>query len=296
VKILITGKSGQVGWELQRILTPLGNIVATDRSELDLTSAMSIRDRVREIDPNIIVNAGAYTSVDKAESEPELAMAVNGIAPGILAEEAERLDALLIHYSTDYVFDGTKNEPYVEGDIPNPLNIYGETKLAGERAVQAAGAAHIILRTSWIYGSRGQNFMLTMLRLAKEREELRVVNDQIGAPTWCHWTAEATREIIKMQVRANFKNLRPTSEGIVHLTASGSTSWFGFASEIIAGSREARGRQPKVVPVSSAQYPTAAKRPRNSLLSDEKLRRVFGIEPEPWQTGLQSALAEWVGQ
>ena len=223
-RILLTGKNGQVGWELQRTLAPLGEVVVLDRRQLDLSDPDQIRERVREISPDLIVNAAAYTAVDRAEAEPEPAMAVNGTAPGLLAEEAKRIGAAIIHYSTDYVFDGAKTTPYTEEDAPNPLNVYGRTKLAGEQAVQAAGVPHLILRTSWVYGMRGKNFLLTILRLAREREELKIVDDQIGAPTWSRTIAEATAQILT-------SGAWPVSgaSGIYHLTASGSTSWYGFA-------------------------------------------------------------------
>ena len=196
MRILVTGANGQVGWELQRTLQTLGDVIACDRVTLDLANPDSIRERVRAIKPEVIVNAAAYTAVDKAESEPELAMAVNGVAPGILAEEAKRLGALLIHYSTDYVFDGTKSDAYLEDDRTNPLSEYGKSKLAGEKAIEASGEAYLIFRTSWVYASRGKNFLLTMLRLANEREELRVVDDQFGAPTWCRTVAEGTAHVV----------------------------------------------------------------------------------------------------
>lgn len=195
-RILLIGKNGQVAWELQRTLATLGEIITVGREQLDVANAASIRQVIRETKPQIIVNATAYTAVDKAEAEPELAMQVNGVAPGIMAEEAKRLDALLVHYSTDYVFDGTKQGAYVEEDVPNPLSVYGKTKLAGEQAIQATGAKHLILRTSWVYGARGKNFLLTILRLAKERPELKIVDDQIGAPTWSRMIAEATAQIL----------------------------------------------------------------------------------------------------
>ena len=195
-KILLTGKNGQVGWELERSLQPLGQVIAFDRSGLDLASPDSIRAVIREVKPELIVNPAAYTAVDKAESEPDLAMAVNGVAPGIIAEEAKRLGAALIHYSTDYVFDGTKAEPYTEDDVPKPINVYGKTKLAGEQAVQAIGVPHLIFRTSWVYGMRGKNFLLTILRMAKEKDELRIVDDQFGAPTWSRMIAETTAQVL----------------------------------------------------------------------------------------------------
>ena len=293
MKILLTGKDGQVGWELLHVLSSLGSVVAFDRSEMDLARAGSITDRVRDVAPDVIVNAGAYTAVDKAECEPDLAMTVNGIAPGILAEEAKKLGALLIHYSTDYVFDGTKTGAYLEEDVPNPLNVYGATKLAGERAIQAVGSAHMIIRTSWVYGLRGRNFMLTMLRLARERDQLRVIDDQIGAPTWSRSTAEATARILKMRLTKNVGNAYPEFNGIFHLTASGSASWFRFANEIMAQTQIARGRSPKLIPISSEEYATPAKRPRNSLLSDERLSRTFGFTLENWQTDLRAALADY---
>lgn len=195
-KILLTGSNGQVGWELQRTLATLGEVIALDRHGMDLVSPDSIRRTIREIKPSLIVNAAAYTAVDKAEFEPELAMAINGIVPGILAEEAKRLGDAVIHYSTDYVFDGSKNTPYTEEGAPNPLNVYGKTKLAGEQAIQAVGTPHLIFRTSWVYGARGKNFLLTILRLVRERDEIKVVNDQIGVPTWSRVIAQSTAHIL----------------------------------------------------------------------------------------------------
>jgi dTDP-4-dehydrorhamnose reductase len=260
---------------------------------MDLTSAVSIQNYVREVKPDIIVHAGAYTAVDKAESESEIAMTINGTASGILAEEAKRLNALLIYFSTDYVFDGTKSSSYLEDDAPNPASVYGATKLAGERAIQAVGPAHMILRTSWVYGSRGQNFMLTMLRLARERDELRVIDDQIGAPTWCRALAEGTARILMARLAKSGGGRDAAFDGIFHLTGSGRTSWFGFASEIVAQTQSTRDRNPKLTPIATAQYPTPAKRPKNSMLSAEKLRRVFGFTLPPWQEDLRRALAEW---
>jgi dTDP-4-dehydrorhamnose reductase len=292
LRILVTGRDGQVGWELQRALSHLGEVIACDRAEMDLCSVSSVRDHVRAVKPGIIIHAGAYTAVDRAESEPQMAMAINGIAPGALAEEARRLNALLIYYSTDYVFDGTKRGAYLEDDAPNPGNVYGETKLAGEQAIQAVGSAHMILRTSWVYGSRGHNFMLTMLRLAREREELRVIDDQIGAPTWCRAVAEGTARILATRLAKTGTRSDSDFDGIFHLTATGSTSWFGFASEIMAQTQSANLRAPRLIPIASAQYPTPAKRPKNSVLSAEKLRRVFGFTLEPWDLALKQVLAE----
>ena len=267
MKILLTGKNGQVGWELQRTLAPLGEVVAVDRRGMDLANHDSIRSAIRAVRPDLIVNAAAYTAVDKAESEPDLAMATNGIAPGIMAEEAKRLGAAMVHYSTDYVFVGTKTSPYTEDDIPNPICVYGKTKLAGEQAVQAAGIPHLIFRTSWVYGLRGRNFLLTILRLAKERDELKIVDDQIGAPTWSRMIAEATAIILAQCLPSPLEiqdrgrpDQRPLLEpddrpvpfppfgkggqggfapalsdrgGLYHLTAAGLTSWHGFAKAIL---------------------------------------------------------------
>jgi len=231
--------------------------------------------------------------VDKAESQPELAMAVNGIAPGVMAEETAKLGGLMIHYSTDYVFDGTKPTPWVEDDIPNPLSVYGCTKLAGEQAVQAAGGAHVILRTSWVYGRRGGNFMLTMIRLAKERDELRVVADQHGAPTWCRTLAEGTAGIIRgswASVDVN-QRARQMASGVYHFTNGGATTWQGFAQAIIAKAPElADRRHVRVTPIATADYPLPAKRPANSLLDNSRLARTFGIRQVSWEQALQTCI------
>ena len=288
MKILLTGKNGQVGWELRRTLAPLGEVVATGREEIDLAKPDTISAWVRDVKPDVIVNAAAYTAVDKAESEPDLAMAINGVAPGILAEEAKRIGTLLIHYSTDYVFDGTKSTPYVEDDIPNPLSVYGKTKLAGERAIQQIGPRYVILRTSWVYGARGKNFLLTILRLAKERDELRIVDDQIGAPTWCRTIAEGTSHVIQ-QVADSSKR----DQGVFHLTASGRTSWFGFARAALEMvEKQKRRAAPKLVPISTTEYPVAAPRPRNSQLSNERLKNVFGFFSPRWNVSLASCVNE----
>lgn len=271
---------------MQRTLAPLGEVVALDRRQLDLSRPDQIRERVREIKPSLIVNAAAYTAVDRAEEEPELAMAVNGVAPGILAEEARRLNAVMVHYSTDYVFDGTKTTPYTEEDEPRPLNVYGKTKLEGERAIQAVGLPHLILRTGWVYGMRGKNFLLTILRLAKERDELKIVDDQIGAPTWSRTIAEVTAQILK----ANASPVTDLSD-IYHLTASGSTSWYGFAKAILEldpNRAEQVCRQPK--PILTAEYPTPARRPAHSVLPNAKLKAAFGIVLPGWEQSLKLAL------
>ena len=290
MKILLTGKNGQVGWELQRALASLGDVAAFDKSELDLMKADTINARVRDVRPDIIVNAGAYTSVDGAERDPQLAMAVNGIAPGILAEAALRLKAFLIHYSTDYVFDGAKAGPYREDDVPNPINIYGATKLAGETVIRQVGPAHLILRTSWVYGTRGRNFLVKILQLMQEQDELRVVSDQIGAPTWCRAIAEATARILAMR-RAGTAPSEPN--GLFHLTALDSTSWYQFAREIVARVPPPRGTLPNVTAISSDDYLSPAKRPKNSVLANDKFRETFGFTLNSWQSDLESALAEY---
>ncbi len=286
--ILLTGKNGQVGWELRRTLAPLGKVVAVDAQELDLADSAAIREAVRAVRPDIIVNPAAYTAVDKAESEHDLAQAVNGEAPGVFAEEARALGAWMVHYSTDYVFDGEKQGAYLETDAPNPQSVYGKTKLAGEHAVCAAGGKHLIFRTSWVYGSRGHNFMLTMLRLARERKELRVVNDQIGAPTWCRSLAEMTAQVLA-QLR------RPGVEpgdvsGTYHMTSSGTVSWHGFAAEILG--RSGIEPLPALHPIPSSEYPTPAQRPQNSVLSNEKLHRTFGLAAGDWRDNLALCMEE----
>lgn len=290
-KILLTGKHGQVGWELQRTLASLGQVIALDAAELDLSHADAIRKLVQAIRPDIIVNAAAHTAVDKAESEPELAMAINGIAPGVLAEEARKLGAFLVHYSTEYIFDGRKQGAYVEDDTPNPLSVYGKSKLAGEQAIRAAGCTHLILRTSWVYGSRGKNFMLTMLRLARERNELRIVDDQTGAPTWSRSLAEVTALILsQLYAPATSSEALAQASGTYHLTSSGSVSWHGFAAEIM---RMATVQpMPCLVAIPSREYPTPAARPMNSVMSNDKLMRTFGLAAGDWRDNLQLCLQE----
>ncbi len=283
-KILLLGKNGQVGWELQRTLAPLGNVIALDQEELDLVRVGDIRNKVQELKPDIIVNAAAYTAVDKAESEPDLAMAINGDAPGVLAEEAKKLGALLVHYSTDYVFDGTKETPYTEEDKPNPLNIYGKTKLAGEQAIQAVDGNHLILRTSWVYGTRGQNFFLTMLRLAREREEIRVVDDQIGAPTWCRMIAESTALILAQGINREegLNGYFEERKGIYHMTAGGQTSWYGFAERIFKSIPDSDRKLKQLIPIVSREYPTAAIRPMSSILDNKNVEETYGIKICNW--------------
>ena len=289
-RIMVTGVSGQVGFELARTLQGLGTVVALDRGALDLSDPDRIRDVVREIRPTLIVNPAAYTAVDKAEQERDLAMAINGVAPGVLAEEARKLGAPLIHYSTDYVFDGTKDGEYVETDPTCPQNVYGESKLVGETAIAASGAAHLIFRTSWVYGARGRNFMLTMLRLGQERSELKVVSDQIGAPTWSNTIATLTAHVVAQSRGAADPNVWWAERtGVYHLNAAGSTSWHGFATAIfdLAGLRNS----PRVLPIPASDYPTPAKRPTNSRMSNDKLCEVFGVAAPDWREALQLCLS-----
>jgi dTDP-4-dehydrorhamnose reductase len=279
LRILLTGSNGQVGRALQQTLPPLGKVVALDRSALDLANRDAIRNAVRECRPQLIINAAAYTAVDRAETEPDLAMAVNGIAPGVLAEEAHRINAVLLHYSTDYVFDGTKTTPYLETDKPSPLNVYGKTKLAGEDAIRATGAAHYILRTSWVYAAEGANFLNTILRLANERPELRIVNDQTGAPTWAGAIADLTAQLLATGQRGE-----NPSYGLYNLTASGAVTWFGFAQAILAEAQKTADRaMPRLTPITTAEYPLPARRPANSRLDTTRLNETFGIRPAPWQ-------------
>lgn len=283
-RILLTGIGGQVGWELARSLQPLGEVVALDRAGFDLADPDRMRAVLRDLKPAWIVNPAAHTAVDKAESEVALATAINATAPGILAEEAKRLDALLVHYSTDYVFDGGKPTPYVETDPTCPINIYGQTKLAGEEAIRASGCRHLILRTSWVYGMRGANFLRTMLRLAQERDELRVVADQIGAPTWSRMIAETTALML-----ARHRN----QAGIYHFVAGGETSWHGFAEAIVARGHALGliAKTPVVHRTTSAEFPTPARRPANSRLDCGRLREDFGLSQPDWRTQLGLCLA-----
>ena len=271
MKVLLLGKTGQVGRELTRTLVPVGELKALDRTQIDLASPESIRAAVGTAHPEIIVNAAAYTAVNRAESEESAAFAVNRDGPAVLAEEAAKHGALLVHFSTDYVFDGEKADPYAEDDTPRPLNVYGASKLAGERAIAAAGCRHLILRTSWVYGPHGSNFLLTILRAARQRPELRVVDDQVGAPTSSLAIARATAQV-----------LRHGGEGLYHMSAGGKTSWCGFARAILARA----GLGTPVVPIRSEEYPAAARRPRNSLLDNSRLHAAFGVALAPWEEGL----------
>ena len=289
MRILLTGKNGQVGQELARALAPLGEIVAYDRAALDLAAPERLVATVRSVKPAVLVNAAAYTAVDQAEREPQAANAVNARGVAVLAEEAKRAGAVLIHYSTDYVFDGTLDRPYVEEDAPNPLNVYGRSKLAGEQAIRDIDGAHLILRTSWVYAEHGRNFFLTMRRLMKEKEELRVVSDQIGAPTFAGSLADATREILEAAGVAALGEHR----GVYHVTANGSTSWHGFAAAIAR--LESVGPAVRIVPIPSEAYPTPARRPKNSRLSNEKLFRQFGVVMPAWEAALAACHARLGG-
>jgi dTDP-4-dehydrorhamnose reductase len=284
-RFLILGAQGQLGIELQSAFRDAGHVIAHGRSTCDLSNPSSIRNAIREARPDVILNAAAYTAVDRAESEPELAMQINGEAPGMLAEEAKKNNALLIHYSTDYVFDGSKPGPWIEEDVVHPLNVYGATKLAGERNIQQVGGRFLIFRTSWVFSPHGHNFLSTMLRLGREREELKIVNDQIGAPTSALALATATRRIVDKTAEQTATNVA----GIFHMTCAGQTTWFGFAQSIFA---KAQASKPwaTVKGIPASEYPTPAMRPANSVLSNKKLKQVFGFDLPSWEAALDAAL------
>jgi dTDP-4-dehydrorhamnose reductase len=284
-RVLVFGRTGQLGWELRHKLACLGPIATVGSPEVDFAKPETIRDAVRAASPAAIVNAAAYTAVDKAESEPELAMAINGTAPGVLAEEAKRLGSLLVHYSTDYVYDGTKQGPWVETDAPNPLNVYGKTKLAGDEAIAAVGCDHLIFRTSWVYGARGNNFLLTMLRLSKERAELRVVDDQTGAPTSSECIAQATADVLAQVLGPAGGGLQGRS-GIYNMACSGATTWFGFAKALIERSVSLGAGTPKLIPIPTSEFPRPATRPANSRLSGLRLEEAFGVRMPDWEEAL----------
>jgi len=290
MRILLTGGTGQVGHELRSALEGVGQVTAPARNALDLASADSIAAAVRATIPALIVNAAAYTAVDQAEVEPDLAMAVNGHALQVLAEEALRCGAAVVHYSTDYVFDGHQTGPYAEDDATGPLNAYGLSKLAGEQAIAAAGCPHFIFRTSWIYGPRGRNFLLTLLRLLRERRELRIVADQVGAPTPARFIADATATILRELAPGGKLDSRRFAEasGIYHMTAAGQTSWHGFARAILEGI----GSDADVQAITSTENPTPARRPASSVLDNGKLRRRFGVALPDWKVGLRQCLDE----
>lgn len=294
--VLILGGNGQVGWELRRALAPMGSITATGRAEIDLAEPDQIRRGVRDVGPCLIVNAAAHTAVDRAEEEEsELAMAVNGRAPGILAEEAKRLGVPLIHYSTDFVFDGHApadgtRRPYTEADPTGPLNVYGASKLAGEEAIHAVGPAHLILRTSWVYATRGHNFMRTIQRMARDGAELRVIDDQIGCPTWARALAEATAAILAQSWLAGGSAALAERGGLFHLSAAGETSWHGFASAIVAASVRPGDAPPKVRPIPTSGYPLPARRPAYSVFDCSAVRAAFGVALPHWEAQLGMCL------
>lgn len=296
MKILLLGSNGQVGFELARSLLPLGEVIALNRSQADLTNLENLRATMQAICPDVIVNAAAYTAVDKAKSERELAFLINAQAVEVLAQEAKKLNALLIHYSTDYVFDGTKTTPYFENDVTNPLNIYGESKLAGELAIQKSDVDYLIFRTTWVFAARGQNFVNSILRLAAEREELNIVADQIGAPTWARLIADTTAHCL-FQAQSE-RNAKIFESGIFNLTNSGENSWFGFAEKIVefARSKNMELKNHVINPIPTSAYPTPAKRPANSRLNTEKLSQRFHVKMPLWEETLKLCLEEKYGK
>jgi dTDP-4-dehydrorhamnose reductase len=289
-RILIVGNAGQLGRELEKIFAGTGSVVGVDRESVDLADAAQTREMVRRISPDIILNAAAYTAVDRAESERDLAFAINEGAPRALAEEAQQRNALFVHYSTDYIFDGSKSSPWIESDAPNPLNVYGASKLAGERTVESVGGRYLIFRTSWVYGPHGNNFLLTMLRLARERDRLSIVDDQMGAPTTSTELARATHAIVSGILGGRF-GTAPDWAGLYHMTSGGVVSWFGFAQAIFARAAKLLDvKAPALTPIASKDYPTPAARPRNSVLSNAKLRDRFGVQLAPWETALDETI------
>jgi len=297
-RILLTGASGQLGWELWRALMPLGDVVCTAGPDqvtggaeiLDLSSAAATRDLVRRVAPDFIVNPAAYTRVDQAEDEISLARALNAVAPAVLAEEAARCGAMIVHYSTDYVFDGQASRPYSEHYPPSPLNVYGQTKLEGEQAVQSGGGPYLILRTSWLYGARGNNFLSTIMKLARRQSELRIVDDQTGAPTWARQVAEATAQILA-QAAPLGRGWLEERAGVYHLTAAGSTTWFGFARAIL-GRAQSSAPLARLVPIPTVDFPTRASRPTYSVLDCTKAATVFRVALSPWEEQLDRVMEE----
>jgi dTDP-4-dehydrorhamnose reductase len=305
-RILLIGKNGHVGTQLASLLPGISELVAFNRQQLDLTRPSDIRRTVQEVRPQWIVNAAAYTAVDQAEKDEATACAVNQEAPAVIAEEARKIDAALIHYSTDYVFDGSKKSPYEETDTPNPINVYGKTKLGGERAIQESGALHLIFRTEWVYATEGRNFLLTILRLATQKQELRIVADQIGSPTSSREIAAATVKVISQLLdrKDGLHSLANIGE-IYHMTASGETSWYDFAKAILDEASSATRTVPwvksatngmpfiteRIIPITTEEYPTSARRPAYSVLSTARLRDRFGVSLPPWRAQLQSLFA-----
>lgn len=300
LKIVIVGRNGQLAWEANRQFQGLGEIICVGRPELDLMDIERVREEIQRTKPSVLVNAAAYTAVDQAESESDTAMKINSEAPAAMAEEAKRLGALFITYSTDYVFDGKKASPYNESDPTAPLNVYGASKLSGERAVEGVGGSYLIFRTSWVYGARGKNFLKTILRLAAERPELRIVDDQVGAPTWSRDLADATRKIIEQLVtqssaRSSISETLGDRRGIYHMTAAGSISWCGFAAAILEEMKNrglSKGNLANVVPIPSSEYPTPAARPHNSRLCNDKLKNAFNVTLPQWRASLAAVMDE----
>jgi dTDP-4-dehydrorhamnose reductase len=302
MKILLFGQNGQVGWELQRSLAPLGELVALDRHSIelcgDLGNLAGLAATIQQVRPDIIVNAAAYTAVDKAESEPDLARTINALGPGVMAQEAAKLGSWLVHYSTDYVFDGSGSRPWVETDAPAPLSVYGRTKLEGEQLIQSACKQHLILRTSWVYAARGGNFAKTMLRLAQERDRLTVIDDQVGAPTGAELIADVTAHALRQLMQ------RPQDAGLYHLAAQGEASWCSYANYVLAGASYGSNGNKNIAskplvlktstatPIPTSDYPTPAQRPLNSRLDTSRLQATFGLTLPPWQQGVARMLAE----
>lgn len=285
MKVLLTGKNGQVGYELVRGLQALAEVVATDRDSFDLASTAEIEQKIKAINPDLIINAAAYTAVDKAEQDYQQAHLINSVAPGQIAKTCRKLDIPIIHFSTDYVFDGSREVPWKETDTPSPINTYGETKLGGELAVQASGAAYMIFRTSWVYGARGQNFYRTMCRLAEEKTSLNIVDDQIGAPTWSRHIADVVCQIVTM-AKSGKQDFWQENSGLYHLTASGQTSWCGFANAIFEELSQKQLTTPAVTAITSKDYPLPAKRPAYSCLDNSLLNERFLIELPHWRDSL----------
>ncbi len=284
-KILLLGKNGQIAWELRRALAVQAEVITLSSQDLNLENSMAIREAVRSINPRVIVNAAGYTAVDKAEDEPEKARLINAVAPGILAEEAKRCRSLLVHYSTDYVFDGSKESPYTEEDRVDPINVYGQTKLEGEKNIREVGASHLIFRTCWVYGLRGRNFLLAMLKLAREKDELRVVDDQYGSPTWSRMIAQSTALILFYS-----QMLEKDFAGTYHLSARGQTTWYEFARTIFELYFTSENDYANVIPISSNEFITRAKRPSYSVLSGDKLEKEFGIALPWWYFSLAQVM------
>ena len=289
MKILLTGKTGQIGGELNNIVGDLGKLITVDKEQLDLSKPNSIEPVILDIKPDIIINPASYTAVDKAEEEPDLAMTVNAIAPGLLAKAAKKVGAGLVHYSTDYVFDGCSGIPYKEKDSPNPLNVYGQSKLAGEKAVAEAGIPFLIIRTGWVYSLHGKSFLRTIKKLAEEKDIIQVIDDQVGAPTWARSVALKTHQTLKQCLNKKWLEKKaPSLSGIFHLTCQGKTSWHGFAKEILNMSDASQNI--KLIAIPASDYPTPAARPSNSLLNNEKIQKVFDLDMPNWEDALKDCM------